>query len=209
MNRERITISIKKDLLSKVDKKVDGVKLRNRSHAVESLLSEALGINAIKDAIVMAGGEEATKNIAAIKDAILRLRKVGIEEVIVAIGYLGDKIKKELGDGKNFDLKISYLEKGEGSGGAIFLLKKALKKTFLVVNVSESLEFDYKSLIDFHKSTNYSATIATSDIKNMTGVYVLDPEILPYLPKGFSMLEDDIFPRLLKENKLSIYPVLN
>src|SRR3989339_1198225 len=164
MNRERITISIKKDLLSKVDKKVDGVKLRNRSHAVESLLSEALGINAIKDAIVMAGGEEATKNIAAIKDAILRLRKVGIEEVIVAIGYLGDKIKKELCDGKNFDLKISYLEKGEGSGGAIFLLKNALKKTFLVVNVSESLEFDYKSLIDFHKSTNYSATIATSDI---------------------------------------------
>ena len=70
MNRERITISIKKDLLSKVDKKVDGVKLRNRSHAVESLLSEALGINAIKDAIVMAGGEEATKNIAAIKKAL-------------------------------------------------------------------------------------------------------------------------------------------
>ena len=191
-----------------VDKKIDGVKLRNRSHAIESLLSESLGVNAIKDAIVMAGGEEATKNISAIKDAILRLRKVGIEDVIVALGYLGDKIKKELGDGKNFDVKISYLERGEGSGGVINLLKSALNKTFIVVNVTESLEFDYKSLIDFHKSTSYLATVATADIKNMTGVYVLDPEVLGFIPKGFSMLEEDIFPKLLKENKLSIYPVI-
>jgi len=208
MNRERVTISIKKELLSLVDKKVDGIRLRNRSHAIESLLSSALGLGGIKDAIIMAGGEDAIKYIGAIKESLVSLKKIGIDEVIVAVGYLGDKIKKELKDGKEFGVKLSYLENAEGSGGVLHLLRNALKKTFIIINVNEKLDVDLKNLVEFHRNSNSYVTLATNDIKTYRGVYILEPEIMGYIPKGFSMLEDDIFPKLLNEHKLTIYPVI-
>ena len=207
MSRERVTITIKNDVLKALDKKIDGVKIRNRSHAVESMLSESLGIYAIKDAIIMAGGDEAIKSITAIKDSLMRLKRIGIEEVIVALGFLGDKIKKELGNGKEYGLKIDYLEKGEGTGGALNLLKKALKKSFVVVNLDSKLDVDYKMVIDFHKNTIALCTVATNDVKSFKGIYILEPEVTKFLPDGFSMLEEDVFPRLHKEGKLNIYPI--
>lgn len=209
MNRERISISIKKDLLQKIDKLVDGVTIRNRSHAIESLASQSLGINNISDAVVMAGGDNAAESVNAIKKSIVGLKSLGINEVIVALGYLGDKIKKGLGDGKDLGVEISYLEESEGSGGALCLLKSALKKTFIVVNVEDDQEIDYRLLVDYHKNSHKIATVATSDIKSMKGIYILEPAVLSYLPDGFCMLEDDIFPKLLKENKVSVYPILS
>ena len=153
MARERVTISVNQDLLKKIDQQIDGTRIRNRSHAVESLVSEALGLDQIKDAIVMAGGNDVLKNINAIKDSLLRLKKLGIKEVIVAVGYLADKIKKELKNGQDFGLKLDYLEKGEGTGGSLFLLKKAIKKSFVVVNINQQIDLDYEMLADFHKSS--------------------------------------------------------
>jgi NDP-sugar pyrophosphorylase family protein len=77
-----------------------------------------------------------------------------------------------------------------------------------VVNLDEKLEADYRSIIDFHKSNGKIATVATNNIKNFKGIYIFEPEILPYIPKGFSMLEDDIFPKLVREDKISIYPII-
>jgi len=208
MSRERITISIHQDLLKQIDRIIDGTKIRNRSHAIESLASEALGLDQIKDAIIMAGGQDATKNIVAIKDALLRLKKIGLKEVIIAVGYLADKIKKELKDGQEYGLKIDYLEKGEGTGGALLALKKAFKKTFIVVNIDKKMDLDYRMLTDFHKSNSKTATVATDDIKKFNGIYILEPEIFNYIPKGFLMLEEDVFPELHKDNALAIFPVI-
>ena len=208
MSRERVTITINKDVLSKIDKQIDRVKNRNRSHIIENIISEYLNLQKIKDVIIMAGGEEANKSIDAIKDAIIRLKAFGIDEIIIALGYLGENIKKALGDGKELNIKIDYLDKGEGSGGSILKLKNALKNTFIVVNLDKKIEIDYKMAIDFHKKTGKSATVATNDIKTLRGIYILEPEIISLLPKGFSMLEEDIFPRLIKENKLNIYPII-
>lgn len=207
MPRERITISIHRDLLKQIDQVVDGTKIRNRSHAIESLTSEVLGLDRIKDAIVMAGGQNATKNISSIKDSLLRLKKLGLKEVIIAVGYLANKIKKELGNGQEYDLKMDYLEKGEGTGGALLLLKKALKKTFIVVNIDKKMDMDYRLLTNFHKSNLKIATVATDNIKKFNGIYILEPEIFNHIPNGFSMLEEDIFPKLHKDNALAIFPV--
>lgn len=37
------------------------------------------------------------------------------------------------------------------------------------------------------------------------GLYVMDPEILDYIPEGFARLESDVFPKLAKENRLIGY----
>lgn len=39
-----------------------------------------------------------------------------------------------------------------------------------------------------------------------SGLYVLEPEIVSMIPKGFSLLEKDIFPKLAKKGKLFGYP---
>ncbi len=206
--RERITISIRKEILSKIDKKIDGIKLRNRSHAIESMVIETLGIDLVSDVIIMAGGKDAIKSIDAIQELLLKLKAIGVEEVIVAIGYLGKKIKDELKNGSGFGMHINYIEKGEGTGGVLQEMKKNLKNSFLVVNIDKKIDVDLKTLIDFHKSSLSLATVATENIKTLKGVYILEPEILDYLPKGFSMIEEDAFPRLLGEGKLTIYPIL-
>lgn len=209
MNRERISISIKKDVLKKIDSIVDGISIRNRSHAIESLVSQSLGLHHISDAIVMAGGDNATSSINSIKKSIVGLKTLSINEIIVALGYQGDKIKKSLNNGEELGVRLSYLEESEGSGGALYVLKNALKKTFIVVNTSDDYELDYRKLLDFHKNSRKIATIATDDIKSLKGVYILEPSILNSLPSGFSMLEEDIFPKLIKEAKIAIYPLIS
>src|SRR3989339_1132414 len=46
---------------------------------------------------------------------------------------------------------------------------------------------------------------APSNLIN-SGLYVLEPEVIDMIPKGFSMLEKDIFPKLAKKGRLYGYP---
>ena len=55
MDRKRLTITLKKELLLEIDKVVDGARIRNRSHAIEYLLSQTLSPK-IKKAVILAGG---------------------------------------------------------------------------------------------------------------------------------------------------------
>lgn len=45
---------------------------------------------------------------------------------------------------------------------------------------------------------------APSNLIN-AGLYVMEPEILDYIPEGFARMENDVFPKLAKENKLIGY----
>src|ERR1035437_8355110 len=99
MERERITISIKKEILDKIDQKVDGICMRNRSHAIEMLISETLGMAKIETAVIMAGGKGALRLIPVIENSVKALKRHGLKNIILAIGFLGDKIKQNIGDG--------------------------------------------------------------------------------------------------------------
>ena len=55
MDRERLTITLKKSILEKVDHIIDGSQIRNRSHAIETLISQSLNPT-IDKAVILAGG---------------------------------------------------------------------------------------------------------------------------------------------------------
>lgn len=208
MERERITISIKKNLLKEIDGTIDGVKIRNRSHAIETLASSALNSGETKNAVLLLGGKDAMKLIPSAQANLSHLKKYGFDTVYIAVGFLADKIKEKLGDGSKFGLELKYIEKGEGSGGAIRELKKMFDKTFLVVNSDEEISVNLDKLISFHKKFKTISTIATGELSELTGVYLIEPEIYKYLPNGFSMLESDVFPKLLNDEKAAIYPLI-
>lgn len=208
MKRTRLTISIGTDVLTAVDQLIDGVHIRNRSHAIESLLAEGLNIISLKTAVIMAGGKNAIKRIPAIKKSLELLKQNGIFDLKIAVGYLGDQIKDKINPDSKASLKIEYIEGGQGTGGALLTLKNKIKSDFLVVNLENPASCDLKNLIQFHRKQKPVITAATKDLNDYYGIYVLDPQIFNYLPKGFSMLENEVFAKLMKEGKLLFYPIL-
>lgn len=207
MERKRITISIKKDLLKSIDKIVDGTSVRNRSHAIETLAKKALGNKDINNAVILLGGQNAMEYIPAAKEYILKLRNAGFEKVYIAVGYLADKIKDELGNGDEYGLSLKYIEKGEGSGGAVLALKRYFENSFLVINTDTEFNTDLEQMFNFHNKFHSTASIITNDADSMSGIYLFEPKIFQYIPSGFSMLETDIFSKLLLENELVTYIV--
>ncbi len=59
------------------------------------------------------------------------LKKNGVNNILLSIGYLGEKIKNYVGNGEKWNLTVKYIEEGEnlvGTGGA---LKLALESDYL------------------------------------------------------------------------------
>jgi NDP-sugar pyrophosphorylase family protein len=207
MERERITISIKRHILKLVDDTVDGTAVRNRSHAIEALVKKAINLSEIKNVIIMLGGDNAVSLIPSTTSILLALKQSGIEKVYIATGYLSSKIKQKIGSEKEYGLKIEYI-KGEGSGGAILSLKKQLQSTFVVIEPKYSINRPISKLVEYHKNHRAIATIFSDDMELGSGLYVFEPDIFQYIPKGFSLLQDDIFPKLAEEDRLVIAPVI-
>jgi len=252
MDRDRLTITLRTDLLKRLDEIIDGVKIRNRSHAIEFLLSESLAPR-ITQAIILAGGRgvnmrpltyEVPKPLIPvagkplIEYTIEMLREAGVREIILAVGHLGDKLKEAVGNGSKYGVTISYSEESKPLGTAGALRKASVffqDKPFIVVNGDVLTELKISELSAFHQEDTYSATMALStepntkgygvallrgekivkflkqDKKQTTqlinaGVYVMNTDVLNYIPKtGASDLED-VFEKLALEGKLAGFP---
>lgn len=90
------------------------------------------------------------------------LRKNGIDEVVIGIGFLGDYIRDYFEDGRKFGLKLEYSEDEYpvGTGGTIKNAQRFFKDTFLVINGDTYLDFDLSKLVSFHQEKKAWATIA-------------------------------------------------
>ncbi len=209
MDRERITISIKKNVLEKIDQVIDGTNIRNRSHAVETLTLKSLGSATSNQAIIILGGGDAIRAIPAAKAYLPKLKDAGFDSVIIAVGFLADKVKEKIGFGIEFDLAIKYCDKGEGSGGALNVIRKDLKSTFIIINTAKDYDIDLKSLLEYHRNHKSKFTVATDDLRSMLGIYVVEPEMLSLIPKGFSMLDEDLIPKLINNKELVVFPAYN
>ncbi len=252
--KERVTLTLDSEILKEVDRRVDGFKIKNRSHAIELFLMQALGNSSPKVAIILAGGRgtrlapithELPKPLVPLHDKPLiqhileLLRKYNVKNIVIAIGYKGDKIKEHFGNGKRLGLNISYVEEDKplGTAGPIKLARSFLNETFIACNADELKDIDLSDMYLSHKENKASATIALTTVEDPSaygvaklqgnkiqefvekpkkekapsnlinaGLYILEPEVIDYIPDGFAMLEKDVFPKLAQEGKLFGYP---
>lgn len=181
MDRERLTITLKKTLLNKIDEFIDGTKIRNRSHAIEYLINQSITPK-IEQAVILAGGRglnmrpftfEMPKGLFPVggkpilEHIIEMLRQYDIRNIIFSIGILGDKIKNYFGDGKKWGVDISYVleEEEAGTAGALNLAKKYIKSdSFLVVHGDILTDIQLSDFIAFHKEAGTTATIALTSV---------------------------------------------
>ncbi len=138
------------------------------------------------------------------------LKKLEINEIILSIGYLSEKIEKYFGDGSKFNLNIGYaIEKqAMGTAGPLILLPK-INETFVMVNGDNLFNLDFKKMLQLHKKNKAAATIALTKVEDPShfGVAKLqEDKILEFIEKpkreeapsnwinsGYYILEPEVF----------------
>lgn len=169
MQRSRLTITLRKDLLEVLDTYTDGVTIRNRSHAIESLLADKI-YPPIKKAIILAADEgikfrpftyETPKAMLPIKGRpllehiITSLRDSEVRDIYIAVGYLSDKITSYFGNGSKFGVTLTYVsqeKKNLGTAGALKKFQKFFRsdEDFFLVYGDVLTDVNYQDIAQFY-----------------------------------------------------------
>jgi len=252
--KERITITLDKELIEQIDKRVDGNTIKNRSQQIEALLTKSLGTDIPSKAVILVGGKATRLRPLTLKipkcmveiagktvteHLFDLLKKYGIRDAILSVGYLKEKVKDYYGDGSRFGMNITYVEEDEplGTAGPLKKARKYLNDSFIVTNGDELKNINIPRMYRLHKRKEAAGTLALTTVTDPTqygvarlsgtrilefvekpkkekapsnlinaGFYILEPKIIDMIPDGFSMLEQDIFPKLAKKEILRGFP---
>lgn len=168
-------------------------------------------------------------DVSILEVVIRRLKQAGITNITIAVGYLGNLIEAYVGDGSKFGVEVHYVyeEKPLSTIGPLAFID-GLNDTFLVMNGDILSDIDFLDMLNFHKSKNAVATIATYrrlqkidfgvleydekcrisnfiekpeyDYKVSMGIYFFEPEILKYIPRGEAYGVDRLVMDMLQKN---------
>jgi NDP-sugar pyrophosphorylase family protein len=169
--KARLTITLPEDLLNQVDRQIDGFTIRNRSHAVETLIRRSL-TPVVSTAVILVGGNSKGGELAALQPIhdrrlihimVNHLSDYGIRNMIVLAGRQEEAIRNALGDGVSTGITIHYAKEDVplGTGGALKLAEGYLTHgPFLVVHGDVLSNIDLTDFVNFHNNENRIATIA-------------------------------------------------
>jgi len=193
--KKKVSMTLDNEILRKIGLMVDGSRIRNLSQAVESLLLQALIDRMPSKAFVLAGGKgtrlrpityEIPKPLVPLQGrpilehVIDLLRLYDVRDIVLSIGYLGERIKEYFSDEKRLGVKITFVEEQEelGTGGPLRLAKHLLKDTFIMVNGDNLINLDLYKMYQAHFENRAKATIALTTVSDPSsyGVVVLEGE---------------------------------
>ena len=179
--KERVTITLSPSVLQKVDQTIDRKTIRNRSHAIEFMLSQHI-LSKVTKVVILAGGKgakmrpltyEYPKAMLPINDkplvayTISSLVSAGLRDITIVLGHLGSKIEQYFGDGSRFGARISYVTDLEenGTAQAIKIAQKEIgNDPFLLVYGDVLAQIDWLGLVDFHDQSGSPITMATTTV---------------------------------------------
>ena len=82
---------------------------------------------------------------------IEKLKKIGVQEIVINTAWLGEKLAEALGDGSQFGVKILWSHEGEGletAGGIIKALPLLGYEPFILVNGDVWTTMDFAPLLN-------------------------------------------------------------
>lgn len=245
--KERITLTIERDILEKIDGKVDGSTIKNRSHAVELLLIKAMSSNRLRRAVILVGGEHVAQKKVSVLDHvqdksllewnIKLLKRNGVKEIMICLP-IGRSDIKDTFNARTMGIDIQYYDEEYplGTAGSLKALKEFITETTVICYSDDLKKVDLDDMYVFHKNNDKLCTIALTTVDDPSdfgvalmngtkiiafvekpskdsapsklinaGVFIIEPELLKYIPEGFSMIEQDVFPKLAKLDELIGY----
>ncbi len=180
MSRKRVTITIKQDILSQVDRLVDGVTIRSRSQAMEFLLNRLLAEHSIKSALVLCGGRKSTVLLgkrprflaelggkSVIERVLNSINEFKVNKFFVYTESLGEQIVEDLSR-KSLPYHVEFVSEKNASGTIepLLLARKKFSETFLVAYGDTLTSINLSDMLAFHKQNNSIATIALTTVSN-------------------------------------------
>lgn len=90
------------------------------------------------------------------------LTAYGFDEIVVNLHHRPESVRKALGDGSRFGVKLHYVEEPTilGTSGALDNTREFFdRETFLVVNGKIITDIDLEAALDTHRKTNALATL--------------------------------------------------
>jgi MurNAc alpha-1-phosphate uridylyltransferase len=148
---------------------------------------------------------------------LVNLRNAGVSDVVINIAWLGELIKKKLGDGQNYNLNISYSDEGdcalETAGGIIKALPMLGNEPFLVVNGDIWSDYDFRLLVDKKLQGEAHLVLVENPDHNKEGDFALEKNLLKnsgdtmYTYSGIGLYSKQFFEGLSLE-KSALAPII-
>lgn len=160
----------------------------------------------------------------------------GFNKFSYSLNYKKEYIKMFLQENEFPLYELDWVEEKEclGTIGSLSLLKNRLKETFFVTNCDSLLDTDLEQALNWHKQCEAIITIigchnevkipfgvleiSDGKLKKMmekpvhdiiinTGVYIMEPRVLSYIPEGRKMDIDELIEAVAKKEKISVYTI--
>jgi D-glycero-alpha-D-manno-heptose-7-phosphate kinase len=147
------------------------------------------------------------------------LKEQNVKDIILAVHYMGQKIKSYFGTGHRFGVDLTYSEEETplGTAGAIKKAEKYIDDTFLVLNGDSYSKINLEEFLNFHKSEKSDASLSLKnceDSSNYGNVIIRDKKIIDFLEKkesskglintGIYIFEPTIFEHISPGKKVSL-----
>ncbi|OPX98266.1 MAG: Glucose-1-phosphate cytidylyltransferase [Syntrophorhabdus sp. PtaB.Bin006] len=159
----------------------------------------------------------------------------GFYRFFYTLNYKKEYLKLFLKE-SSFPYSIEWVDEDRflGTAGGLALLKNKIDDTFFVTNCDSILETDFLKVLEWHKEHHAAMTIvgcyneikiqfgvlelSNSHLKRMsekpvhdviinTGVYIMEPHVVSYIPDGEPMDMNVLIDLLIKREKVAVYPI--
>ena len=176
-------------------------------------------------------------NKPILETIIQSFAKYGFKNIVLSVNYKSQMIEKFFGNGADFDVNIEYIheEKRLGTAGALCYLRGKLKEPFFVMNGDLLTNVNFEHMLEYHLFHQAAATMGVREydfqvpygVVNLDdhnvisidekpvhkffvsgGVYVLDTDVLEYVPDDTFYDMPTLFEQLIEKNKKTIsFPI--
>ena len=154
----------------------------------------------------------------------------GYTNIVMCLNYKSEIIQDYFGDGSEFGVNIEYIleQKRMGTAGALSLLKDNSKEPFFVMNGDLLTNVNFEKIHEFYLSNNAQALMCVREYESQVpygvinientkivsveekptqkffvnaGIYMLNPEVLKYIPKNEFYNMTTLFEKLIDKDK--------
>ncbi|MGJ0308739.1 nucleotidyltransferase family protein [Aliarcobacter cryaerophilus] len=176
-------------------------------------------------------------NKPILQTIVEKFAEYGYTNIIMCVNYKSDIIQDYFKDGSDFGVNIEYIfeEQRMGTAGALSLLRDKPTEPFFVMNGDLLTNVNFEHLHNYHIATNSMATMCVREydfqvpygvvnIKDSkivsieekpthkffvsAGIYMLNSEVLDYIPKNEFYDMPTLFEKLISLNENTVsFPV--
>ncbi len=176
-------------------------------------------------------------DIPILERILNRFSEYGAEDFYLTVNYKREMIKSYFSE-TTHAYQLHYIEEEEprGTAGSIRLIHKKFDSSVIVTNCDTLIMEDYGGVLDYHRETGNDLTIVSSMKSTVipygvlqskekglvtsmeekprfsylinTGMYVIEPEFLNWIPKEKVFHMTDLAEKMMRENKqVGTYPI--